>query len=111
MCGIAGARDDWLREQGLDPAVAMAAATAQMRWRGPDDQATEHAGGWWLGCARLAISGPHAKQPVARRGSRFVGVMNGAITNAREVANSKGEFSIELSSNRAKKSLETTCCS
>ena len=85
MCGIAGARDDWLREQGLDPAVAIAAATAQMGWRGPDDQATEHAGGWWLGCARLAISGPHAKQPVARRGSGLVGVMNGAITNAREL--------------------------
>lgn len=85
MCGIAGARNDWLIEQGLDPAVAIAQATAELSWRGPDGQATEQAGDWWLGCARLAISGPNARQPVVRRGGRFAGVMNGAITNAREL--------------------------
>lgn len=85
MCGIAGARNDWLIEQGFDPVVAIAKATAELGWRGPDSQATEHASDWWLGCARLAISGPNARQPVVRRGGRFVGVMNGAITNAREL--------------------------
>lgn len=84
MCGIAGARHDWLIEQGLDPAVAIAQATADVGWRGPDGQGTVQAGSWWLGCARLAISGP-GSQPVVRRGARYAGVMNGAITNAREL--------------------------
>jgi len=84
MCGIAGARHDWLIEQGLDPAAAIAQATADVGWRGPDSQGTVHAGSWWLGCARLAISGP-GSQPVIRRGGQFAGVMNGAITNAREL--------------------------
>ncbi|MFT4512700.1 MAG: asparagine synthase (glutamine-hydrolyzing) [Planctomycetota bacterium] len=83
MCGIVGARNDWLMAQGLDPQTAMSKATAELAWRGPDGQATEHAGDWWLGCARLAISGPKSRQPVVRRGGRFVGVLNGAITNAR----------------------------
>lgn len=83
MCGIVGARHDWLISLGLDPQTAMSKATAELAWRGPDGQRTEHAGDWWLGCARLAISGPKSRQPVARRGGRFVGVMNGAITNAR----------------------------
>ena len=83
MCGIVGARNDWLIAQGLDPAAAIADATREIAWRGPDSQANRSAGKWWLGCARLAISGPRAQQPVARRGGRYVGVMNGAITNAR----------------------------
>ena len=85
MCGIVGARNDWLVAQGLDPQQAMANATAELAWRGPDGQAIEPAGDWWLGCARLAISGRKSRQPVVRRGGRFVGVMNGAITNAREL--------------------------
>jgi len=85
MCGIAGARNDWLIRQGLDPRTAIARATEQLSWRGPDGQASQRAGDWWLGCARLAISGPRARQPVTRRGGRYVGVMNGAITNAREL--------------------------
>jgi asparagine synthase (glutamine-hydrolysing) len=83
MCGIVGARNDWLMTLGLDPQAAMSKATAELAWRGADGQATEHAGDWWLGCARLAISGPKSRQPVVRRGGRFIGVMNGAITNAR----------------------------
>ena len=83
MCGIVGARNDWLLAQGLAPEAAIVDATREIAWRGPDSQATRSAGDWWLGCARLAISGPRAQQPVALRGDRYVGVMNGAITNAR----------------------------
>ena len=85
MCGIAGARHDWLRSQGLDPATAIAAAVQELAWRGPDGQRSVPAGGWWLGCARLAITQPNSHQPVERRGGRFTGVLNGAITNAREL--------------------------
>src|SRR5687768_12101105 len=85
MCGIAGARHDWLVAQGLDPAAAMAAAVDALRWRGPDGAGVHRAGAWWLGCARLAIGPPGSRQPLVRRGGRFAGVMNGAITNAREL--------------------------
>jgi asparagine synthase (glutamine-hydrolysing) len=85
MCGIVGARHDWLVSQGLDPAIVMRDAVASLAWRGPDGQAVERAGAWWLGCARLAIGPARSRQPVVRRGGRFVGVMNGAITNAREL--------------------------
>ncbi|WP_367317698.1 hypothetical protein, partial [Klebsiella pneumoniae] len=43
------------------------------------------AGPWWLGCARLAITQANSRQPVVRRGGRYVAVLNGAITNAREL--------------------------
>jgi asparagine synthase (glutamine-hydrolysing) len=85
MCGIVGARHDWLLAQGLDPEKAMRDAVASLAWRGPDGQQVVRAGAWWLGCARLAIGPKNARQPVVRRGGRFVGVMNGAITNAREL--------------------------
>ncbi|MCB9877968.1 MAG: asparagine synthetase B [Planctomycetes bacterium] len=85
MCGIAGARHDWLLERGLAPDAAMRAAIASLAWRGPDGQGLQRAGGWWLGCARLAITQPRSTQPVVRRGARFVGVLNGAITNARDI--------------------------
>ncbi|MBL8751922.1 MAG: asparagine synthetase B [Planctomycetes bacterium] len=85
MCGIVGARHDWLVATGRDPAMAMRDAVAALAWRGPDGQGVVRAGDWWLGCARLAIGPARSKQPVVRRGGRFVGVMNGAITNAREL--------------------------
>jgi asparagine synthase (glutamine-hydrolysing) len=85
MCGIVGARHDWLVANGLDPATAMRDAVAALAWRGPDGQGVVRAGPWWLGCARLAIGPARSTQPVVRRGGRFVGVMNGAITNAREL--------------------------
>lgn len=85
MCGIVGARHDWLLQQGLDPEKAMRDAVASLAWRGPDGQQVVRAGDWWLGCARLAIGPKNSTQPVVRRGGRFVGVMNGAITNAREL--------------------------
>lgn len=85
MCGIVGARHDWLLERGLAPADAMRDATAALAWRGPDGQGVRRAGNWWLGCARLAITQPRSAQPVVRRGGRFVGVLNGAITNADEL--------------------------
>ena len=81
MCGIVGARHDWLLQQGLDPAAAMRDAVANLAWRGPDGQGVARAGPWWLGCARLAIGPARSRQPLVRRGGRFVGVMNGAITN------------------------------
>lgn len=82
MCGIAGARAEWLASRGLEPAAAMAAAVAAMRWRGADGEGVVAAGGWWLCCARLAIGPRHARQPVVLRGGRFAGVLNGAITDA-----------------------------
>jgi asparagine synthase (glutamine-hydrolysing) len=85
MCGIAGARHDWLAGRNGDPAAAMRRAVASLAWRGPDGQAFERAGAWWLGCARLAIGPANSRQPVVRRGGRFTAVMNGAITNAREL--------------------------
>jgi asparagine synthase (glutamine-hydrolysing) len=85
MCGIVGARHDWLLKQGLDPQHAMRAAVARVGWRGPDGQFLVRAGDWWLGCARLAIGPRNSVQPVVRRGGRFVAVLNGAITNAREL--------------------------
>ncbi len=85
MCGIVGARHEWLRQRGLDPEVVMRDAVAALAWRGPDGQQVVRAGDWWLGCARLAIGPAHSTQPVVRRGGRFVGVLNGAITNAREL--------------------------
>src|SRR5688572_33111372 len=85
MCGIVGARRDWLVGRGLDPERAMRDAVDALAWRGPDGQGVVRAGNWWLGCARLAIGPANSKQPVVRRGGRFVGVMNGAITNAREL--------------------------
>jgi len=85
MCGIVGARHDWLVANGRDPESTMRAAVASLAWRGPDGQGVARAGAWWLGCARLAIGPANSRQPLARRGGRFVGVMNGAITNAREL--------------------------
>jgi asparagine synthase (glutamine-hydrolysing) len=85
VCGIAGARHDWLLAQGLDPEAAMRAAVDALRWRGPDGIGVVRAGAWWLGCARLAIGPANSRQPLVRRGGRFAGVMNGAITNAREL--------------------------
>lgn len=63
----------------------MQAAVAQLRWRGPDQAAAVAAGPWWLGCARLAITGANSRQPVVRRGGRYFGVVNGAITDARSL--------------------------
>lgn len=83
MCGIVGARHDWLLARGLDPAAAMRDAVATLQWRGPDGLGVVPAGPWWLGCARLAITQPRSHQPVVRRSGRFQGVLNGAITNAR----------------------------
>jgi len=85
MCGIVGARDDWLRRHGLSPAAAMQGAVDELRWRGPDGAGVARCGSWWLGCARLAISRADSGQPVVRRGGRFACVMNGAVTNAREL--------------------------
>ncbi|MBX3463583.1 MAG: hypothetical protein KF830_10455 [Planctomycetes bacterium] len=84
MCGIVGARHDWLRQRGLDPEAAMHAAVRALAWRGPDGLGVVRAGEWWLGCARLAIGPRRSRQPVVRRAGRFAGVLNGAVTNARE---------------------------
>ncbi|MCA8974488.1 MAG: asparagine synthetase B [Planctomycetes bacterium] len=85
MCGIVGVRDDWLRRRGLDPALAMRRAVDRLSWRGPDGRGHVRHGDWWLGCARLAITQPGSSQPVVRRGGRLAAVLNGAITNAREL--------------------------
>jgi len=85
MCGIVVARDRWLRQQPGEPAATMAAAVECLRWRGPDGGDVVHLGEWWLGCARLAITQPRSRQPVVARGRRWAAVLNGAITNAREL--------------------------
>ncbi len=85
MCGIVGARHSWLLQNGLDPAAAMREAVERLRWRGPDGSGFVRIGDWWLGCARLAITQEGSRQPVVRRGGRFAAVLNGAITNAREL--------------------------
>ncbi|MBL8723142.1 MAG: hypothetical protein JNK49_03810, partial [Planctomycetes bacterium] len=85
MCGIAGARAEWLAELGREPGRALAAALGTLAWRGPDGSGVVAAGGWWLGCARLAIGPRRSRQPLVLRGGRFAGVLNGAITNAREL--------------------------
>lgn len=85
MCGIVGARHDWLVANGLEPAAAMRNAVRNLAWRGPDGQGVVQAGPWWLGCARLAITQPRSRQPLVRRGGRHAVVCNGAITNAREL--------------------------
>lgn len=85
MCGIVGARHEWLLQNGLDPERAMLDAVARLRWRGPDGAGVVRIGDWWLGCARLAITQAGSRQPVVRRGGRFAGVLNGAVTNAREL--------------------------
>ena len=85
MCGIVGARHDWLLRRGIEPRAALQRAVDELAWRGPDGAAVVHAGDWWFGCARLAITQKHSTQPVQRRGRRHIGVLNGAITNAREL--------------------------
>lgn len=84
MCGILGVRRSWLQARVADPEAAVTAALAALRWRGADGSGVVAAGDWWLGCARLAISGPGRRQPVRSRRSGLLGVLNGAITSARE---------------------------
>ncbi|MBM3963123.1 MAG: asparagine synthase, partial [Planctomycetes bacterium] len=72
----------WLAARGLDPARAIAEAVAALRPRGPDGEGQHRAGPWQLGCARLAVTQPRSRQPVALRGGRFVGVLNGNIADA-----------------------------
>ncbi|MEO6593600.1 MAG: asparagine synthase-related protein [Planctomycetota bacterium] len=62
----------------------MRTAVAELGWRGRDGSHVVRAGPWWLGCARLAITQRNSSQPVERRGDRHKGLLNGAITNARE---------------------------
>lgn len=63
----------------------MASAVAALQWRGRDGAGVERAGAYWLGCARLAITQAGSKQPVVRRGGQWAGVLNGALTSAREL--------------------------
>lgn len=84
MCGIVGARDDWLRSRGRSPEASVSTAVAALAWRGADGSAVRKAGGWWLGCARLAISAGDG-QPVHDPELRTTVVMNGAVTNARDL--------------------------
>lgn len=82
MCGIVGARTDWLRTRGRDPDAAMQQALAAMQLRGPDGAGVAVAGPWRLGCARLAITRARSRQPVVLRGGRFTGVLNGNVADA-----------------------------
>ena len=84
MCGIVGARDDWLRRRGRSPEASVATAVAALAWRGEDDRAVRRASGWWLGCARLAISAGEG-QPIRAPAANTTAVLNGAITNARDL--------------------------
>lgn len=84
MCGIVGARDDWLRRRRRSPEASVATAVAALAWRGEDDRAVRRASGWWLGCARLAISAGEG-QPIRAPAANTTAVLNGAITNARDL--------------------------
>lgn len=83
MCGIFGARWSWLARVHADPAAAAAQALRVLAWRGRDGGGTLRAGDFVLGATRLAISDRRSRQPLALRGGRFCGVLNGAITDAR----------------------------
>ncbi|GAB4139182.1 MAG: asparagine synthase (glutamine-hydrolyzing) [Planctomycetota bacterium] len=85
MCGIAGARDDWLRSRSLAPEAALREALRRMAWRGPDEVSVARVGAHWIGCARLAISRRDSGQPAVRRGGAAGSVLNGALTSAREL--------------------------
>ena len=84
MCGIFGVRRSWLVAQVRDPDQAIAKALQSLRWRGPDGSEAVVCGDWTIGCARLAITNRKSRQPVVRRGGRIAGVLNGAITDARD---------------------------
>ena len=74
-----------MQARGLEPQAAVQAAVQQLRWRGPDGAGVARAGDFWLGCARLAITQAGSRQPVVRRGGDHVGVLNGALTSARQL--------------------------
>lgn len=85
MCGIFGVRLSWLERQPGSPQQRLEGALAALRWRGEDGQQIVVRGDFALGCARLAITDPRSRQPVAIRGGRFAGALNGAVTNARDL--------------------------
>lgn len=85
MCGIFGVRWSWLLRQSGDADTRLARALDALRWRGQDDARILRIGDFALGCARLSITDLRSHQPVALRGGRFAGAMNGAVTNAREL--------------------------
>ncbi len=83
MCGIFGVRWSWLARQSGDPDTRLSRALDALRWRGRDGAQILRIGDFALGCARLAITDARSHQPVALRGGRFAGALNGAVTNAR----------------------------
>ncbi len=85
MCGIFGARRSWLALGAGDISTRAERALSRLRWRGSDGGGSAICGDFVLGCARLAITDRLSTQPVALRGGRYLAVLNGAITNAREL--------------------------
>ncbi len=83
MCGIFGVRLAWLAQQGGDVDARLLRALDALGWRGRDSASVVKLGGFALGCARLAITNGKSHQPVQLRGGRWVGALNGAVTNAR----------------------------
>jgi asparagine synthase (glutamine-hydrolysing) len=77
MCGILGVRRSWQPDRALS-----LRALAALGWRGLDEQVLVDTGDWYLGVARLAISGPAESQPARCATTGRVAVFNGAVTSA-----------------------------
>jgi asparagine synthase (glutamine-hydrolysing) len=88
MCGLTGF---WDQGSTLDdPSAILAAMTAMLAHRGPDDQQThfEADTGLGLGHRRLSILdlSPDGRQPMVSAGGRFVIAYNGEVYNYRDLA-------------------------
>lgn len=89
MCGIAGLWRDLEAAQSPGLHTSVAAMTAALRHRGPDDSGvwTDPADGVALGHRRLAIVdlSPAGHQPMLSASGRYVIAFNGEIYNHREL--------------------------
>src|SRR3546814_8234604 len=87
MCGLTGIFDPLSR--GGDIAQGVAAMTARLQHRGPDDDGlwVDAEAGLALGHRRLSIVdlSPEGHQPMASHGGRYVIAFNGEIYNFRSL--------------------------
>src|SRR5262249_26974025 len=58
--------------------------------RGPDEQSLVDAGDWYLGVARLSISGPPGSQPARCSATGRLALLNGAVTSSAREWNESG---------------------
>jgi len=89
MCGIAGLWDRRGRSASADIAAGVAAMTARLAHRGPDEAAvwSDPEGGLALGHRRLSIIdlSPAGAQPMLSSCGRFAITYNGEVYNAQEL--------------------------